>query len=180
MITRLRILTVALWLISLILPTVESSTGEILLGYELLFAATTSLIAIVPFGLLVPFHILSFVTNLFIIIELIKLTVYFKREYSAPNIWLTLSILLLNIFVGIRYSSQEYGSISIGFPGLLELPGFYTWLGAFIIMFIISIANHKEFLNYIPGILKRVGITAVISVVTIMISASIIFIANEW
>ena len=127
---QLRRVALALWFISLLVPTAEMANGSVLLGYQV---ATTALFGslFLPFSLAYPFHIASLASNLLVVHEGLQ---QFKKSESQRSLVIATALvvaLALNLLIGPTINDPK----AVGsFTGIYRLPGYYFWVSAFALL----------------------------------------------
>jgi hypothetical protein len=125
-------LAVVLWIISLLVPTAPTKVGGYVLGYELLVGAAKSLLFF-PFSLFFavshPLHLFAFAANALFVREVL----YFSPRVWRPNppsLVVLFTAFMLSAYVGLAALGPRDSRFT-HIDGILQLPGYYLWVGAF-------------------------------------------------
>lgn len=133
--TRLRHLALALWLISLILPTLPTPDIGNLPGTPLrgayLFAKSVAMALYLPHSIGYPLHLLSLASNVVFLRELLALVPRWRRRFGWWSPWVLAVAVFVNVYVGVRTLRPD-GQVPL--PGVLSQPGYFVWLGAFVVL----------------------------------------------
>lgn len=165
----LRRIAVFLWALSFLLPTLRLPTGEVVMGYQLVWLALLLLPAFfLLFGFFAAPLVLSFFTNGYFVMEMLSaLRRSIDARPSPKPVWLAIAI-AVNIAVPLRFS-RTADLPPLGLPGITSLPGYFCWLLAFIILLLASLADRPHICKLAPAMLKRIFLLAVVS------GASVVF-----
>ncbi len=131
----LRRLALVLWLASLILPTlptpdIGSLPGTPLRGAYLL-AKSVVMALYLPHSIGYPLHLLSLVSNVVFLRELLTLVPRWRGRFGLWSPWLLLALVFVNVYVGLRTLRPD-GQVPL--PGVLSQPGYFVWLAAFLVL----------------------------------------------
>lgn len=128
---RLQVIAVVLWLVSLALPTIPAPKGGNLAGFELLAKGAMASLML-PFSLGYPGHMLSLASNFLLAREIYFLFSPVRTEVEQPSLSVLGLAFLLNTCIGL--STLGKSSSPAPLAGILQLPGFYVWLAAFLVL----------------------------------------------
>lgn len=131
----LRRLALALWLASLILPTLPTPDIGNLPGTPLrgayLFAKSLVMAFYLPQSIGYPLHLLSLASNVLFLRELLTLVPRWRHRFALWSPWLLAAMCYVNVYVGLRTLRPD-GQVPL--PGVLSQPGYFVWLAAFGVM----------------------------------------------
>jgi hypothetical protein len=156
---NIRRAAILLWVISLVLPALRLPSGELVLGYQLIWRAMALLAMFVFMAPFVGALVACLLTNVLFVRELASLTRAAEFRRSSPNpAWVALA-LALNVAVPIRFTHTS-DPPPIGLPGLTALPGYYSWVFAFVLLLVASLADRPHIYRMAPGLVKRLVLLA--------------------
>lgn len=135
---RLQKIAIGLWLLSLVLPTVQIDHGKYFFGAQVM-AKGLFAIFFFPFSLAFPLHILSVLTNFIFIIGMQAFTAPTSKYSSIPSSVIVSCALILNIYVGIYALLNKSSPL----PALFSLPGYYVWISAFALLLVTRLLENK-------------------------------------
>lgn len=131
----LRRLALVLWLASLILPTLPTPDIGNLPGTPLrgayLLAKSVVMALYLPHSIGYPLHLLSLVSNVVFLRELLTLVPRWRGRFGLWSPWLLLALVFVNVYVGLRTLRPD-GQVPL--PGVLSQPGYFVWLAAFAVL----------------------------------------------
>jgi hypothetical protein len=163
MAVHLRYLAVAVWLASLLSPTLRSKDGSYLLGYELAVNGLMGLLILLPFSLIGGlFYWLSLATNLLVLNELIRCFRRIECPWSLADTFKFQAAFLVN--VGVASALNRSADFSHT-RGLLNFPGVYFWLGAFGLLAAATTVIHRTFFAGLAIRLASIGMVALLVVI---------------
>ena len=161
-----------LWAVSFFLPTLRLPSGEVVFGYQLVWQALRVLVAFIAFAPIAVFLVASLFTNALFIRELAGLKWLNPSQVPSLNPAWPAVALLLNITVPGKFSHTT-DPPPIGLPGLTSLPGYYTWLLAFVLLFVSSLTERPKLFEAAPPLLKRVGLLFAVAVASTVLFAGV-------
>jgi hypothetical protein len=166
MLLYIRRLAVALWLISLVVPTSTSQNGVVAIGLQVALGGLSGLVFMFPIGLLgAPLQAISLLSNWLVLGEIRRQLKKSIGPLPLCNTLILVSAAVLNVFIG-QHAKPLY-------PDLMSHPGFYLWASSFVLL-----ASSGAFENrlFFGGLLKRsFALGAVAAVVFFIGLAAIIF-----
>ena len=131
----LRRLALALWLASLILPTLPTPDIGNLPGTPLrgayLLAKSVVMALYLPHSIGYPLHLLSLASNVVFVRELLTLVPRWRHRFDLWSPWVLFAVVFVNAYVGVRTLRPD-GQVPL--PGVLSQPGYFVWLGAFVVL----------------------------------------------
>lgn len=149
----LRKLALALWLLSLVLPSIYVADGSTATGFHLLLAS----IAWLPIALpLLPGSAVALVslgTNLLMVSALRQLL----RPGSGANTppWVLPLALMANVCVASSWYQRTAPWLPLN--GLLSLPGYYCWIGVFFALWAAELWESPPLISWWRGLARRLG-----------------------
>lgn len=135
----LQLVAVTLWVVSFFLPTLPVPSGGYKFGYELFLSAAAAALFI-PFSLFFPGHLLSFASNLLFFRECFYVVLPGVERPRLPSPRVLGLALPLNLFMGLATLGATKSNISF-INGVLQLPGFYVWVCAFLFLLLARLAG---------------------------------------
>ncbi|WP_431484446.1 hypothetical protein [Pseudomonas solani] len=134
---RLQRTAVVLWLISLMLPAVRISNGEILTGIEIFYSSLFfGVIGILAY----PMHSLSAFSNLLFLREIGHT---FSDQSRYPREMTGTLLVAAALFANLYITGHGmFATHKIG-AGTLHYPAHYVWLTSFLVLFIARIQKSR-------------------------------------
>ena len=141
--TRLSFFAIALWLVSLFIPTLPREGSTALVGYQLVGQVLVWLLFF-PLWILYPLHIIGFASNSAIFHEC--LFAFFQNSRPTSSFFTSryLGFLLgIDVYLGLSSLGTGKGLSAPPLQGVLTLPGYYVWLASIACL----LASRLTFMN---------------------------------
>lgn len=173
---QLRYIAIALWLLSLALPTLQLQGGGTQAGYQLLGTSG----ALLPMALLLlPFSALmvaSWLSNLLFVFEIWHLC---RRTAGPRNTPLALlaALFAVNVLMGFHWAGSSL--LPLHSMGLLALPGYYCWLLSFAVLGCARLQETPLAVQWLGGLFRRVGLMVLVAAVTLGLALVVIVLIHR-
>lgn len=161
---QLRHAALALWLLSFVLPTLPLKDGGTQPGYALIGMGLSSLpmaLLLLPYSALA---IASLLSNALFIPEIWHLL---RRTATprAPSLGVWAVLFVANVLVGVPWAGSAL--LPLHSMELLGLPGYYCWLLSFAVLGCAKLQDAPQVLPWLGGLLRRVGLMALVAALTL-------------
>lgn len=151
--STLRVLALALWLLSLVLPSIYVADGSTATGFHLLLASIAWLPVALPLLPGSAVALVSLGTNLLMVSALRRVLRPGSGTRTPP--WVLPLALLANVCVA---SSWYYRTAPwLPLNGLLSLPGYYCWIAAFVALWAAELWESPPLISWWRGLARRLG-----------------------
>lgn len=172
--SNLRLLAVALWLLSLTLPTLRIADGSTVPGFSLLVSGWLWLPLVLMALPASSVAVSSLLSNLLFL--RVAWQMFRRHSGSRATPWWAITLgLAANIAVAVPWSGAPLKGLTLG--SLHTLPGYYCWLLAFVMLGYATLEESPLSMQWLGGVLRRVGLLAMVGagVITLGFLAILVF-----
>jgi hypothetical protein len=149
----LRLLALALWLLSLVLPSIYVADGSTATGFHLLLSSIAWLPVALPLLPGSAVGLVSLGTNL-LMVSALRRALRPGSETRTPA-WVLPLALLANVCVASSWYYRTEPWLPLN--GLLSLPGYYCWLGGFVALWAAELWESPPLISWWRGLARRLG-----------------------
>ena len=149
----LRVLALALWLLSLVLPSIYVADGSTATGFHLLLASIAWLPVALPLLPGSAVALVSLGTNLLMVSALRR--VLRPGSGTRTPAWVLPLALLANVCVASSWYQRTAPWLPLN--GLLSLPGYYCWIGGFVALWAAELRESPPPISWWRGLARRLG-----------------------
>lgn len=157
--SSLRLLALALWLLSLALPTLHIADGGTVPGFSLFVSGwlwLPLLLVSLPASAVAVSSLLSNLLFLRVAWQIFRR----QSESRATPRWAIAVGLAANIAVAVPWAGAPLQGVLLG--SLHTLPGYYCWLLAFVMLGYATLQESPLSMQWLDGVLRRVGLMALV------------------